>query len=188
MPFQGQQTQLALVTAAPTVRLLQPSSSFRERTWKTNGSAVRLAELPTNSPEAAAPWASLVAQMAKNPPAMQEIQVWSLVGKIPLRRECLPPPVFLLGEFHGQRWLPFNNLELFLRVQIFDINECVRLSATPWTVAHQAPPSMEFFRQEYWSGLPLPSPGDLPDPGIEPRSLALEAHSLPSELPGMLYI
>ena len=170
------------------MRLLQPSSSFRERTWKTNGSAVHLAELPTNSPEAAAPWASLVAQMAKNPPAMQEIQVWSLVGKIPLRRECLPPPVFLLGEFHGQRWLPFNNLELFLRVQIFDINECVRLSATPWTVAHQAPPSMEFFRQEYWSGLPLPSPGDLPDPGIEPTSLALEAHSLPSELPGMLYI
>ena len=45
---------------------------------------------------------------------------------------------------------------------------CVQLFATSWTVAHQAPPSMEFSRQEYWSGLPFPSPGDLPDPGIEP--------------------
>ena len=44
----------------------------------------------------------------------------------------------------------------------------VRLFATPWTVAHQAPPNMGFSRQEYWSGLPIPSPGDLPDSGIEP--------------------
>ena len=49
----------------------------------------------------------------------------------------------------------------------------VQLSATPWTVAHQAPPSMGFSRQEYWSGLPFPSPGDLPDAGIEPGSPAL---------------
>ena len=48
----------------------------------------------------------------------------------------------------------------------------VRLSATPWTVAHQAPLSMGFSRQEYWSGLPCPSLGDLPNPGIEPESLA----------------
>ena len=46
----------------------------------------------------------------------------------------------------------------------------VRLFATPWTAAYQAPPSMGFFRQEYWSGLPFPSPGDLPNPGIEPGS------------------
>ena len=52
---------------------------------------------------------------------------------------------------------------------------------TPWTVAHQAPLSMKFSRQEHWSGLPFPSPGELPDPGIEPRSLALQADSLPSE-------
>ena len=45
----------------------------------------------------------------------------------------------------------------------------------PWTVAHQAPPSMGFSRQEYWSGLPFPSPGDLPNPGIEPRSPTLQA-------------
>ena len=60
----------------------------------------------------------------------------------------------------------------------------VRLFATPWTVAHQAPPSMGFSRQEYWSGLPFPSPGDLPDPGIKPRSPTLEADTLTSEPPG----
>ena len=60
----------------------------------------------------------------------------------------------------------------------------VRLFVTPWTVAHQAPPSMEFSRQEYQSELPFPSPGDLPDPGIEPRSPALRADTLLSEPPG----
>ena len=49
----------------------------------------------------------------------------------------------------------------------------VRLFATPWTVGRQAPPSMEFSRQEHWSGLPFPSPGDLPNSGIEPGSPAL---------------
>ena len=53
-----------------------------------------------------------------------------------------------------------------------------------WTVAHQTPPSMGFSRQEYWSGLPFPSPGDLPDAGIEPGSPALEADALISEPPG----
>ena len=53
----------------------------------------------------------------------------------------------------------------------------------PWTVAHQAPPSMGFSRQEYWSGLPFPSLGDLPNPGIEPRYLALQADALTSEPP-----
>ena len=51
----------------------------------------------------------------------------------------------------------------------------VRLFVTPWTVARQAPPSMGFSRQEYWIGLPFPPPGDLPDPGIEPASLASPA-------------
>ena len=58
---------------------------------------------------------------------------------------------------------------------------------TPCTVACQAPLSMRFSRQEYWSGLPFPSPGDLPNPGIEPRSPALQADSLPTELWGKLY-
>ena len=52
---------------------------------------------------------------------------------------------------------------------------------TPWIVAHQAPLSMGFPRQEYWSGLPFPSPGDFPDLGIKPRSPALQADSLPTE-------
>ena len=59
----------------------------------------------------------------------------------------------------------------------------VRLFATPWTVTYQAPLSMGFSRQECWSGLPFLSLGDLPDPGIEPGSPALQADSLPSEPP-----
>ena len=59
-----------------------------------------------------------------------------------------------------------------------------RLSATPWTAACQAPRSTKFSRQEYWSGLPFPSPGDLFNPRIEPGSLASQADSLPSEPPG----
>ena len=66
------------------------------------------------------------------------------------------------------------------------VERCSSLSsvpvfATPWTVAHQAPLSMEFFRPEYWSGLPFPSPGGLPNPGFEPTSSASQADSLPSE-------
>ena len=63
-------------------------------------------------------------------------------------------------------------------------------SVTPWTIAYQALPSVGFFRQEYWSGLSFPSPGDFPDPGIdpgsliEPRSPELEADALPSKAPG----
>ena len=60
----------------------------------------------------------------------------------------------------------------------------VQLFGTPWTVAHQAPPSMGFSRQEYRSGLPFPSPGDLPDPGIKPWSPALQADALTSQPPG----
>ena len=60
----------------------------------------------------------------------------------------------------------------------------VLLFATPWTVAYQASPSMGFSRQECWNGLPFPSPGDLPDPGIKPGSPALQADALPSEPPG----
>ena len=60
----------------------------------------------------------------------------------------------------------------------------VQLFAIAWTVAYQAPSSMEFFRQEYWSGLSFPSPGDLPDTGIKPRSPAMQAEALLSEPPG----
>ena len=60
----------------------------------------------------------------------------------------------------------------------------VQLFVTPWIVVRQAPLSMEFSRQEYWSGWPFPSPGDLPDPGTEPGSPALHADASPSEPPG----
>ena len=62
----------------------------------------------------------------------------------------------------------------------------VGLFVTPGTVAHQDPLSMGFSRQEYWSELPCPPPGDLLNPGIKPRSSTLQADSLPSELPGKL--
>ena len=60
---------------------------------------------------------------------------------------------------------------------------CLTL-ATPWTVVCQAPLSMGLSRQVYWSGLPFPSPGDLPDPRIKPSSPAMQAYSLPTELQG----
>ena len=63
----------------------------------------------------------------------------------------------------------------------------VQLCATPWTVAYQAPLSLGFSRQEYWSGLPFPSPGDLLDPGIQLVSPALKADALPSKTPGKPY-
>ena len=70
-----------------------------------------------------------------------------------------------------------------LKVKVKSLSR-VRLFATPWTVVYQAPPSMGFSRQECWIGLPLPSPGDLPHPGIEPGSPALWADALPSEPAG----
>ena len=89
--------------------------------------------------------------------------------------------VFLPGKFHGQRSLagysPWSGNESDMTERTYRVKvkslSCVRLFATPWTVACQDPPSMGFSRQEYWSGLPFPSPGDLPDPGIELRSPAL---------------
>ena len=69
-----------------------------------------------------------------------------------------------------------SNFITLLKVKVKSLSHA-RLFVTPWTVGHQAPPSMGFPRQEYWSGLPFPSPGDLPDAGIEPRSPALQAEA-----------
>ena len=74
-------------------------------------------------------------------------------------------------------------LALKMKVKVKSLSR-VRLFATPWTAASQAPPSMGFPRQEYWSWLPFPSPGDLPNSGIEPGSPALQADALPSKPPG----
>ena len=69
---------------------------------------------------------------------------------------------------------PYNNI----------LPRSIPVFVTPWTVGHEAPPSMGFPRPEYWSGLPFPSSGDLPDPGIEPGSPALQADALTSEPAG----
>ena len=68
-------------------------------------------------------------------------------------------------------------------VCVCQLLSCVQLFVTPWTVAHQAPLFMELSRQEYWSGLPCPPPGVLPNPETEPGSPALQANFLPSEPP-----
>ena len=68
-----------------------------------------------------------------------------------------------------------------------EVSHCVQFFATPWIVAYKAPLSMEFSRQEYWSGLPFPSPGNLPGPGIKPRSPALLYHLSHQGNPGTLY-
>ena len=73
--------------------------------------------------------------------------------------------------------LPHTCTQLLSHVQLF---------ATPWTVAHQAPLSLGFPRQEYWSGLPFPSPGDLPKPGIVPMSAELASGFFTTEPPGKL--
>ena len=81
---------------------------------------------------------------------------------------------------------PYNLTTWLIQVKLVKVKSLSRvwLFATPWTVAHQAYPSMGFSRQEYQSGLPFPSPGDLPDPGIKPRSPALQADALTSEPSG----
>ena len=83
--------------------------------------------------------------------------------------------------------LPLNHLRILyycmkVKVKMKSLSHA-QLFATLWAVAYQAPPSMGFSRQEYWSGLPFPSPRDLPDPGVEPGSPALQADTLTSEPP-----
>ena len=70
-----------------------------------------------------------------------------------------------------------------MKMKVIIIQSCLTL-VTPWTVAHQTSLSIGFSKQEYWNGLPFLSPGDLPDPRIETGSPALQAHPLPTELPG----
>ena len=82
-----------------------------------------------------------------------------------------------------QGWFPLGLTGLISLSEVKPLSRAW-LFATPWTVAHQAPTSMGFSRQEYWSGLPFPSLGNLPDPGIEPASPALAGGFFTTELPG----
>ena len=85
----------------------------------------------------------------------------------------------------GQFWLDYDAMHACMDAQLLSH---VQLFATPWTIAHQAHLSMEFSRQEYWSGLPFPPPGDLPDPGVEPTSPALAGGFFTAEPPGKYVI
>ena len=87
---------------------------------------------------------------------------------------------YIMSIWESFSWRRLNQKPSVLRVKVKSLSH-VWLFATPWTVASQASPSMGFSRQVYWSGLPFPSPGDLPNPGMEPRFLPLWADSLPSE-------
>ena len=81
-----------------------------------------------------------------------------------------------------------NSLFCFSSLSLSLVTKSCPTLGTPWTVACQAPLSMEFSRQESWSGLPFPSAGDLPDPEIEPKSPALPADSSPTELLGKPFV
>ena len=89
---------------------------------------------------------------------------------------------FYVGKVYVNKW----NVCVCVCVCVCEPLRHVQLFATPWTVAHQAPLSMGFPSQEYWSGLPLPPPGDLPHPGVKPRSPTLASLFCTTEPPGTI--
>ena len=93
---------------------------------------------------------------------------------------CLDIIFIFYKLIKGLRWLAIKDSQMYINIKVKVLRH-VQLFGTPWTVACQAPLSMGFSRQEYWSGSPIPSPGGLPNPGIKPGSPALQADSLPSE-------
>ena len=101
------------------------------------------------------------------------------------KRLFYTPVSLLLSRIQGYHY-HLSKLHIYV-LKVKSLSR-VQLFATPWIVAHQAPLSMEFSRLEYWSGLPFPSPGDLLDPGIEPMSPSLQAHTLTSEPPRKPFI
>ena len=97
-------------------------------------------------------------------------------------QSLLPPGVTDPFKRKSYTCCPFANIFQFWLVGL--VSNSYPTFETPWTIACQAPLCVGFSRQEYWSGLPFPSPGDLPDPGIRPGSPVLQAVSLPTELWG----
>ena len=122
-----------------------------------------------------------------NKPNIFQSLIWRVLSRLkPIQKHPLPMTLRQLGGFLGitgycHIWIPgYGELGGGLVTK-----SCPTL-ATPWTVACQAPLFMGFPRQEYWSGLPFPSTGDLPNPGNKPRSPALWEDALTSEPPGQL--
>ena len=97
------------------------------------------------------------------------LRLMSIESVMPLNYLILSCPLLLLAS-------------VFPRIKVF--SKELAVASGGQSIGASAPPSMEFYRQRYWSGLPFPSPGDLPDPGIEPRSPALQADSVSSKPPG----
>ena len=98
---------------------------------------------------------------------------------------CRAPAELMVGPKTWIVWpVSLATLAMVVLSSVLNHFSRVQLFATAWTVALQVPLSMGFSRQEYWRGLPFPSPGHLPDPGIEPMSPALQEESLPAEPPG----
>ena len=183
-------------------------ASQRPRPWMSRNSSQESpqAGLPTSSPsvkpwppwsasvghsvmsDSAAAWT--VARQAPLPVGFSRQEYWSRGGHF-LPQRISPAQGLNLSLLHCRQilcclshqgspiWPAWKwkkvKVKLLSRLQLFE---------TPWTVAHQVPLSMGFSRQEYWSGLPFPSPGDLPNPRVEPGSPALQADSLLSEPPG----
>ena len=120
-------------------------------------------------------WETRVRSLGQEDPVEKEMAIHSstLAWRIPWKEE--PGRLQSMGsqrvghDLATSLSVQFSSVQSLSRVQLF---------ATLWTVAYQAPPSMGFSRSEYWSGLPFPSPGDLPDPKIEPGSPALQVDSL----------
>ena len=145
---------------------------------------VNVRSLPCLFSRSCVNWDRLWGSVGCLAPPPQFLQQEVLVGRggvragSPVPRKAIPaPPESMQRCF---TWSHDNFLSKQAKVKSLSH---VRLFATPWTVARQAPLSMGFSRQEYWSGLPFPSPGDLPNPGIEPGSPALQADALSSEPP-----
>ena len=149
---------------------------------------------------------SLVAQKVKHLPTMRETQVQSLGQEDPLEKEIathsstvawkipwMEEPGRLqsmsLKESDRTDRLYFLFSALVSKLlKVSEVAQSCMILCYPMDCSYQAPLSMGFFRREYWSGLPFPSPGDLPDPGIEPRSPTLRADALPSEPPGKPHV
>ena len=121
--------------------------------------------------------------MVKNMPTMQETLVQSLGRENPLEKGMATHSSILAWKIPWKRSLVgYNPWGLRVRHNWCGPFMCAHSYLTfaiPWTITFQAPLSMGFPRQEYWSGLPFPPPGDLPHPGIEPASPVLQADSLP---------